>query len=101
MSEICPKCGLPKELCVCDILERETSKKIKVYVEKKKFQKYMTIVEGLTGEELEKVAKALKSMLACGGTYKNGVIELQGMHKDEVKKALIKLGYPEDSIDVA
>jgi translation initiation factor 1 len=101
MSEICPKCGLPKELCVCDILERETSKKIKVYVEKKKFQKYMTIVEGLTGDELEKVAKSLKSMLACGGTYKNGVIELQGMHKDEVKKALIKLGYPEDSIDVA
>jgi len=101
MSEICPKCGLPKELCVCDILERETFKKIKVYVEKKKFQKYMTIVEGLVGDELEKVAKSLKSMLACGGTYKNGVIELQGMHKDEVKKALIKLGYPEDSIDVA
>jgi len=101
MSEICPKCGLPKELCVCDILERETSKNIKVYVEKKKFQKYVTIVEGLAGDELEKVAKSLKSMLACGGTYKNGVIELQGMHKDEVKKALIKLGYPEDSIDVA
>ncbi|MGB9732718.1 MAG: stress response translation initiation inhibitor YciH [Candidatus Micrarchaeia archaeon] len=100
MSEICPKCGLPKELCVCDILERETSKKIKVYVEKKKFQKYMTIVEGLSGDELEKVAKSLKSMLACGGTYKNGVIELQGMHKEEVKKALIKLGYPEESIDV-
>lgn len=100
MSEICPKCGLPKELCVCDILERETSKKIKVYVEKKKFQKYMTIVEGLANDELERVAKSLKSMLACGGTYKNGVIELQGMHKDEVKKALIKLGYPEDSIDI-
>jgi len=32
MSEICPKCGLPKELCVCDILERETFKKIKVHV---------------------------------------------------------------------
>ena len=101
MSEICPKCGLPKELCVCDILERETSRKIKVYAEKKKFQKYMTIVEGLNGEELERVTKSLKSMLACGGTFKNGVIELQGMHKDEVKKALIKLGYPEDSIDVS
>ncbi len=101
MSEICPKCGLPKELCVCDILERETSRKIKVYAEKKKFQKYMTIVEGLNGEELERVTKSLKSMLACGGTFKNGVIELQGMHKEEVKKALIKLGYPEDSIDVS
>ncbi|MGC8662666.1 MAG: stress response translation initiation inhibitor YciH [Candidatus Micrarchaeia archaeon] len=100
MSEICPKCGLPKELCVCDVLERETSRKLKVYAEKKKFRKYMTIVEGFTGDELEKVTKSLKSILACGGTYKNGVIELQGMHKEEVKKALISLGYPEDSIDM-
>ncbi|MDE1846276.1 MAG: stress response translation initiation inhibitor YciH [Candidatus Micrarchaeota archaeon] len=99
MAEICPKCGLPKELCVCDVLDRETTKKIKVYQTKKKFQKYMTIVEGLTGEELERTAKSLKHTLACGGTYKNGVIELQGEHKDQVKKALLMLGYPESSID--
>ncbi|MDE1827630.1 MAG: stress response translation initiation inhibitor YciH [Candidatus Micrarchaeota archaeon] len=99
MAEICPKCGLPKELCVCDVLDRETTKKIKVSKVKKKFQKYMTIVEGLTGEELERTAKSLKTRLACGGTYKNGVIELQGDHKDQVKKELLKLGYPESSID--
>ncbi|MGI0141181.1 MAG: stress response translation initiation inhibitor YciH [Candidatus Micrarchaeales archaeon] len=99
MAEICPKCGLPKELCVCDVLDRETTKKIKVSKVKKKFQKYMTIVEGLTGEELERTAKALKQALACGGTHKNGVIELQGDHKDQVKKELLKLGYPESSID--
>ncbi|MDE1870462.1 MAG: stress response translation initiation inhibitor YciH [Candidatus Micrarchaeota archaeon] len=99
MAEICPKCGLPKELCVCDVLDRETTKKIKVSKVKKKFQKYMTIVEGLTGEELERTAKSLKTRLACGGTYKNGVIELQGDHKDQVKKELLRLGYPESSID--
>ena len=99
MAEICPKCGLPKELCVCEVLDRETTKKIKVYKERKTFQKYATIVEGLTGDELEKTAKALKQMLACGGTHKNGVIELQGDHKDGVKKALLSLGYPESSID--
>lgn len=100
MPDICPKCGLPKELCVCDLLDRETIKKIHVYSEKKKFRKYMTIIEGLTGEELEKTAKDLKTMLAVGGTYKNGVIELQGNNKEAVRKALLNLGYAEDSIDV-
>ncbi len=101
MPEICPKCGLPKEICVCDILDRETNRKIKIYLERKKFRKYMTVVAGLSGEELEKTAKELKTSLACGGTYKNGIIELQGEHKDAVKKALLALGYPNDSIDVS
>lgn len=101
MAEICPKCSLPKELCVCDVLDRETSRKIKVYKEKKKFDKYMTIVEGLTGEELIKTTKDLKHILACGGTSKNGVIELQGDHKDAVRKALVQLGFPESSIDAS
>ena len=101
MAEICPKCGLPKELCVCDVLDRETSRKIKVRKEKKKFDKYMTIVEGLTGDELTKTTVDLKHILACGGTSKNGVIELQGDHKEAVKKALISLGFPETSIDAS
>ncbi|MGC8676052.1 MAG: stress response translation initiation inhibitor YciH [Candidatus Micrarchaeia archaeon] len=101
MSEICPRCGLPKELCVCDILDREaTTKKIKVYTEKAKFNKLMTVVEGLTGDELEKTTKELKTALSCGGTSKNGVIQLQGDHKEEVKKALEQMGYPEASIDI-
>ncbi len=100
MPDICPKCGLPKELCVCDVLNRETNRRIKVYTEKKKFKKYMTVVSGLAGEEMEKTAKELKHTLACGGTYKNGIIELQGDHKEAVKKALISMGYPEESLDV-
>ncbi|MCL4364856.1 stress response translation initiation inhibitor YciH [Candidatus Marsarchaeota archaeon] len=101
MPEICPKCGLPKEICVCDILDRETNRKIKVYLERKKFRKFMTVVTGLSGDELEKTAKELKTELACGGTYKNGIIELQGEHKDAVKKALLEMGYPEESIDIS
>ena len=100
MPEMCPRCGLPKELCVCDILDREATKRIKVYKTKAKFSKYVTIVEGLAGDELEKTAKELKSKLACGGTYKKGVIELQGDHLDAVKKELMLLGFPESGIDV-
>lgn len=100
MPDICPKCGLPKELCVCDVLSRETNRRIKIYTEKKRFKKYMTVVSGLMGEEMERAAKELKRALACGGTYKNGIIELQGDHKEGVKKALLSMGYPEDSIEV-
>ncbi len=101
MSEICPKCGLPKEICVCSVLDKETENRIKVYTKKAKFQKKMTVVEGIPENELEEVAKALKRILACGGTYKDGVIELQGVHVDLVKKVLVeKLGYNPANIDV-
>ncbi len=101
MPDICPKCGLPKEICVCDVLNKETNRRIKIYTEKKKFRKYMTVVSGLSGDEMEKTAKELKHILACGGTSKNGIIELQGEHKEQVRKALLTLGYPEESIDAA
>jgi translation initiation factor 1 len=100
MPDMCPKCGLPKDICVCDILDRETLKKIHVFTEKKKFRKFVTVVEGLSGDELERTSKELKRILAVGGTSKNGVIELQGGNKDGVRKALISLGYSNESIDV-
>ncbi|MEM3791460.1 MAG: stress response translation initiation inhibitor YciH [Candidatus Micrarchaeaceae archaeon] len=99
MPGICPRCGLPLEICVCETLQKEGLKRIKIYSEKRKFNRIVTIVEGLDGEELEKTAKELKKLLATGGTYKNGVIELQGDHKDAVKKALLKIGYSEESIE--
>lgn len=101
MPEMCPRCGLPKEICVCEILDREATKRIKIYKAKAKFSKFVTIIEGLSGEELDKTTKELKSKLACGGTHKNGVIELQGEHIGAAKKELITLGFPEGSIDAA
>ncbi len=101
MTDICPNCGLPKEICVCNVLEKEGEEKIKVYTKKAKFDKIMTVVEGITSDEIENTTKELKRSLACGGTYKNTVIELQGNHKNKIKKALISLGYKESNIDVA
>ncbi len=101
MPDICPKCGLPKELCVCTVLEKETENKIKVYTKKAKFDKYVTVVEGISQEDVERTAKSLKRVLACGGTSKGAVIELQGEHKDAAKKALVGIGYREENIDVA
>lgn len=96
--EICPKCGLPEQACVCEQIVK-SSQKVKVTSEKKKFGKIMTIVSGFeSGIDIKKIAKALKNELACGGTYKGDTIELQGDHTKKVKPILVKLGFDEESI---
>jgi len=100
MAGICPKCGLPQDICVCDTLEKETSSKIVVYVDKKRFGKVVTIIEGLDEKQINKVAKDLKHMLSTGGTSKDGIILLQGDHKVRVKEAFIKLGYKEENLNL-
>ena len=101
MSEICITCGLPKELCVCENIAKE-SQDIKIYTIKKKFGKLNTVVEGIDTKQidLKDLAKKLKNTLACGGTAKDGKIELQGEHKIKVKDELINLGFPEETIQM-
>ena len=100
MSEICPICGLVKELCVCETIAKE-NQKILVYVERKKFNKNYTIVEGIDEKEidLKDLAKKLKSKLACGGTIKDGKIELQGEHRQKAKKILVEHGFAPSSVE--
>jgi translation initiation factor 1 len=44
----------------------------------------LTVVHGLTAAELATVGKELKRRCSTGGTAKNGVVELQGDHRDAV-----------------
>ena len=97
--EICPKCGLPKEACVCEQIVK-SSQKIRVTTDKKRYGKIVTIVTGFgSGIDIKQTAKDLKNGLACGGTYREDSIELQGNHKKKVKEILVKLGFSEDSIE--
>ena len=101
MGEICPKCGLVKELCVCETIAKE-SQLIKIFLERKKFRKFSTIIEGIDQKEIDirDLAKKLKEQFACGGTAKEGKIELQGDHKNKVKDILVKMGFSPDTIEV-
>ncbi|PJE81540.1 stress response translation initiation inhibitor YciH [Candidatus Pacearchaeota archaeon CG10_big_fil_rev_8_21_14_0_10_32_42] len=97
--EICPKCGLPMQACVCEQIVK-SSQRIKVTTDKKRYGKIVTVVTGFeSGIDVKKIAKALKNELACGGTYKDNIIELQGDHTRKIKELLVKLGFEENSID--
>lgn len=101
MSEIDPITGLPKELGIWETIAKE-DQTIKVYLERKKFKKFSTMVEGIDEKaiSLKDLAKKLKEQFACGGTAKDGKIELQGDHKSKVKEFLVKMGFPPDTIEV-
>jgi translation initiation factor 1 len=99
--EICPKCGLPEQACVCEQIVK-SSQRIKVTTDRKRYGKIVTVVTGFgEGIDVKKIAKALKNELACGGTHKNNVIELQGDHRSKMKGLLVELGFEENSIDYA
>ena len=101
MSEICEKCGLPKDICACEDIAKERQV-ITIKQVERRFGKIITMVEGVDPKsvDLKELTKQLKQKLACGGTYKNGAIELQGRHSSKVRDELIKLGFSSDTIEV-
>lgn len=97
--EICPKCGLPTPACVCEEITK-SAQRIKITTDRKRYGKIVTVVTGFDNSiDIKKIAKTLKNELACGGTSKDGVIELQGEHVKRVKDILIKEGFDPESIE--
>ena len=101
MAEVCSTCGLPKDLCVCGEIEKE-QQRIRIRLETRKFGRPTTVIDGMDEKttDLSDIAHKLKSFCACGGTHKNGLIMLQGDHRDRVREFLVKIGYPEENIEL-
>lgn len=101
MADICPTCGLPKDLCACGEIEKE-QQRIRIRLETRKFGRPTTIVDGIDDKntDLAGMAQKLKNFCACGGTAKNGQIMLQGDHRDRVREYLVGLGYPQENIEL-
>ena len=57
--------------------------------------KTVTVIRGLPdrGDALEARAAELKRLCGAGGTLKDGVIEIQGDHRERVADRLRGLGY--------
>ena len=98
---VCSKCGLPLELCVCETIAKE-AQKIKIHLVQKRYGKDMTIIQGVDTSKIDirHLLKTLKSKLACGGTYKNEEIELQGDHRERARQILVKEGFPREVIEI-
>lgn len=96
--EIDPRTGLPVDATSWESLAK-TEQHITVSTVKRRYGKVTTLVSGFDKSiDLKATAKSLKEELACGGTIKDGVIELQGDHHKQVKAVLVKLGFDENSI---
>ncbi len=82
-------------------LDREEAR-VKVRMEMRRFRKPTTVIEGLKMNEkdLQELGTKMKKMLATGGTVKDGIILLQGDHRDRVVEILVKRGFSESSIEV-
>ncbi len=75
--------------------------KIKIYTVRRRYGKKVTVIDGIEkNAEPKNLTKKLKRKLACGGTFKDGKIELQGEHRERAKKVLIGSGFKEDKIEV-
>jgi translation initiation factor 1 len=98
IGNICAKCGLPQDICACAGIDQSTQK-IRVFIEKRKFMKPITIIEGIT-ENAKEISSQLKRKLATGGTFKKGHIELMGDHRKRLTDILVKIGYSKEQIEI-
>lgn len=100
-DDLFDKFGLPKELMIGDSIAKE-QQRIVAKIVRKKFGKKCTVVEGIDVKvlDIKDIARRLKEKFACGGTAKDGIIELQGDHLMKMRKALIECDFPPESIDI-
>lgn len=68
---------------------------LRIWLERGKGGKEATVVKGFVGPnaKLEELAKLLKNKCAAGGNAKDGVIIIQGDHRDKVLKLLGEQGF--------
>lgn len=97
-GKMCPDCNTPTAQCTCR--EKHSHPKSDGIVRLKRETKGrkgkgVTIITGLPldTEALKKMAKSLKQKCGSGGSVKNGVIEIQGDHRDVLERELGLLGY--------
>jgi len=69
--------------------------RLSVRVERRTYNKPVTIVEGFdeSATDLEDVASKLKKQLGAGGTVSGETIEIQGDHADRVPDILSEMGF--------
>jgi len=65
---------------------------IRLRLDRRGSSRLVTVVTGLPADEVEALARELKAACGAGGTLKDGVLELQGDHRDRVEEAVGRRG---------
>jgi len=97
-GRMCPVCGHAVASCTCrrDKPAARGDGIVRISRETKgRKGKGVTLVSGLplAADALRKLAGQLKQKCGSGGTVKEGVIEIQGDHRDPLMEELKKQGY--------
>ena len=73
---------------------RRDAGRIRLHLDRRASGRVVTLVTGLPGPrtELQALARELKAACGAGGTVRDGVLELQGDHRDAVESALAARG---------
>ena len=68
---------------------------LRVWLERGRGGKESTVIKGFEGsdEALSELARVIKNKCAAGGSAKDGIIIVQGDHRDKVLKLLAEAGY--------
>lgn len=95
---MCPTCRAPIARCSCSKVPRPaiTDGIARVALETKgRKGKGVTVIKGLTlaEEALDRLGKDLRGLCASGGTTRDGVIEVQGDHRERVARFLAERGH--------
>jgi translation initiation factor 1 len=98
IGSLCPNCRRPVRDCVCPKGVPGAAKPAAVRVGREvkgRAGKGVTTVTGLpmTLSDIESLATRLKKRCGSGGTVREGVIEIQGDHRDVIVAELVKLGW--------
>jgi translation initiation factor 1 len=97
-GRICPLCGMPAARCACRKAPRAARGDGVVRVRREvqgRHGKTVTSISGvpLPDSELRELASELKRRCGSGGSAKDGVIEIQGDHRDALVALLEERGY--------
>lgn len=97
-GRLCPACGQPVAACACktkaDAPKGDGIVRVGRQTKGRKGSG-VTVVTGLAlgTDQLRELAGQLKKKCGAGGAVKEGVIEIQGEHRELLMTTLQKLGY--------
>lgn len=100
-GRLCPDCGHPADRCQCQARKQTAGRAgysdgmVRLRRETKgRKGAGVTLVDGLpcSDSELKRISRELKSRCGSGGTVREGIIEIQGDHRETIHDHLTSQG---------